>query len=194
MTQMERDFLEILRNAIHLGNFPISDIESDLETILLIAKKQNLFPFVFDAMSSFPDYEQLEIKYFNTVVAAVSSQTQRTEELLDLYRAFLTDNLSPIVLKGIICRSLYGERADFRASGDEDILIAKGDYKRAVQTLNRCGYHTVEKPDSNLDIVQEVTFSNPETSLIIELHLNPFGTYDSVRAGMNEWFRNVYDS
>jgi len=158
------------------------------------AQKQNLFPLIFDASQRLPGYERIEAQYFASVAAQVSQQAQKTADFLQLYNAFLADGLSPIVLKGIICRSLYGDRADFRPSGDEDILVSKDDYAEAIRVLNNCGYTTDEKPDKDLDLVQEVTFKSPESPLTIELHLNPFGTENNIRSSMNEWFRNVFDS
>jgi len=98
----------------------------------------------------------------------MSNQAQKTEDFLELYRAFLNDRLSPIVLKGIICRQLYGEKCNLRPSGDEDILIEKKDYGRAVLVLKKCGYASNELPDRNLDMVQDVTFESPEANLSIE--------------------------
>ncbi len=106
----------------------------------------------------------------------------------------MEDGISPIVLKGIICRTLYGDRADFRASGDEDVLITKEGYAKAIHTLNRCGYQTTDEPDSSLELIQEVTFKNPDSPLTIELHLNPFGTDDNIRTSMNEFFKNADQS
>lgn len=193
MTKAEQQFLFILKNAVHPeASFTIES--PDWNGIINTARKQNLFPLIFDASSSLPGYEEIEQSYFDSVVVQMSFQAQQSADFLSLYQSFLSEDISPIVLKGIICRSLYGERGDFRASGDEDILIAKEDYTKAVHTLNRCGYHAENTPDSDLSSVQEVTFTNPESPLTIELHLNPFGTNDHIRIRMNEWFQNVFDS
>ena len=37
------------------------------------------------------------------------------------------------MMKGLICRQLYGEYCDHRPSGDEDILIRKAEYKQVQQ-------------------------------------------------------------
>ncbi len=193
MTNTEQQFLSILKNAVHpKPSFTMDN--PDWNGIINTARKQNLFPLIFDASSSLPGYEKVETTYFDSVAAQMSKQAQQTADFLSLYQSFLEDDISPIVMKGIICRSLYGEKADFRASGDEDILIPKEDYEKAVHTLNRCGYRAENTPDSNLSSVQEVTFTNPESPLTIELHLNPFGTNDHIRVKMNEWFQNVFNS
>ncbi len=193
MTNAEQQFLSILKNAVHPES-PFTIDNPDWTDIVATARKQNLFPLIFDASSFLPGYEKVETTYFDSVAAQMSKQAQQTADFLSLYQSFLVDDISPIVLKGIICRSLYGERGDFRASSDEDILILKGDYEKAVHTLNRCGYHAENVPDSDLSSVQEVTFANSESPLTIELHLNPFGTNDHIRNKMNEWFQKVFNS
>ncbi|MCD8107080.1 MAG: nucleotidyltransferase family protein [Oscillospiraceae bacterium] len=193
MTRAESDFLSILKNVVHPEtSFVLNDPE--WSEIIAVAEKQNLSSLIFDASQDLPGHEIVEALYFEKAVAQVSIQAQKTADFLNLYKAFLEDGISPIVLKGIICRSLYGERADFRASGDEDILISKEDYAKVTHTLHHCGYHAENKPDSGLKLVQEVTFTNIDSPLTVELHLNPFGSSDHIRIKMNEWFMDVFDS
>mgnify|MGYP002120156504 CR=1 FL=1 len=44
------------------------------------------------------------------------------------------------MMKGLICRQLYGEYCDHRPSGDEDILIRKAEYKQVQQIPQEIGY------------------------------------------------------
>ncbi len=193
MTKSESDFLKILKNTVHpVDNFTLDS--PDWDEIISVARKQNLFPLVFDVAEALPRFETVEDKYFIQATGAMSGQMQKTADFLDLYKHFLSAGLAPIVMKGIICRNLYGEKADFRVSGDEDILIEKKDYKRIVTALKDCGYETEEEADSGMEVVQEVTFSSRETGLTVEVHINPFGSKNNIRDKMNEWFRNVFDS
>lgn len=200
MTETEKVFLTILRDALHPGDDTdptavISNIKPDWTAVLNTAKKQNLFPFIYDAATAYPSFasfEETHPEYFLAVTAAMTSQMQKTDAFLSLYKSFRSAGLSPITMKGIICRDLYGERADFRASGDEDILIEKKDYEKAVSVLEACGYRKEADPDKDMAVIQEVTFYNGE--LTVELHLNPFGTNSTTREKMNDWFRNVFQS
>ncbi|WP_416259162.1 nucleotidyltransferase family protein [Holdemania filiformis] len=68
-------------------------------------------------------------------------QARRTEAFLSLYRELLkVDTYYPIMMKGLICRQLYGEYCDHRPSGDEDILIRKAEYKQVQQIPQEIGY------------------------------------------------------
>ncbi|MCD8118619.1 MAG: nucleotidyltransferase family protein [Lachnospiraceae bacterium] len=194
MTETDKVFLSILRDALHPGN-EITDFETDWKAVLDTAKKQNLFPFVYDAAStyhSFTSFEDSYPEYFTAVTAAMTAQMQKTDAFLSLYRLFLSASLSPITLKGIICRNLYGDRGELRASGDEDILIEKKDYMKAVSVLESCGYQKEADPDKNMEVIQEVTFHSEK--LTVELHLNPFGINSTTRGKMNGWFRDVFRS
>lgn len=195
MTVSEENFLTILEYCIHpQQSLPVLKEPADWSAIMDAAAKQNLFPLVYDAAAQFSSFGELEDEYFASATKTLTQQMEKTSAFLELYKAFLEDGFEPIVMKGIICRSLYGTNADLRPSGDEDVLIEKKDFDRAVRILNRCGYTTDETPDKNLAIVQEVTFKNPDTILEIELHLNPFGTSDYKRVQMNEWFHDVFGS
>ncbi|MCD7757631.1 MAG: nucleotidyltransferase family protein [Clostridiales bacterium] len=201
MNKTEAIFLAILKDTIHPaattnGEYPVSDLADDgWAAVFEVARAQNLFPLVYDAAMGYPaftDFEQTHPRYFTAATASITTQMQNTEAFLALYRAFLNAGLAPITIKGLICRTLYGERADFRPSGDEDILIEKKDYEKAVGVLTACGYHCSEQPDKKLDVVQEVTFY--KENFTIELHLNPFGTETAIREKMNDWFRDVFQT
>jgi len=202
MTKTKEIFLKILKNSFHPEMASPAELESalmgegtDWESVLNVAKKQNLFPFVYDTVTGYPafsDFDAANPDNFMFTTLDVSAQMQRTEAFLHLYQAFLSHNLMPIVMKGIICRSLYGEKADFRPSGDEDILIEKRDYVKAVEILEACGYQKEADPDAKMTIIQEVTFHSE--NLTVELHLNPFGLQSAMREKMNDWFRNVFRS
>lgn len=199
MNKAEETFLVILKDAVHPSKQPSELPSQDWSAIFDVAKKQNLFPLIYDAAmqyASFNDFDSANPQYFLAATAAMTVQMKKTEQFIDLYRSFLSAGLAPIVMKGIICRSLYGERADFRPSGDEDILIDKKDYEKAVEVLNACGYQSDEQPDKALKVVQEVTFCSPDRDepLTVELHLNPFGSDSTVRDKMNDRFRNVFQS
>lgn len=197
MNESEKAFLIVLRDAVQSGNGAsiVSDLQTDWTAVLSTAKKQNLFPLVYDAATAYPsfvEFDEAHPEYFPAATASMGLQMQKTDAFLELYKFFLSADLSPITMKGIICRELYGERADFRPSGDEDILIEKKDYTKAVEVLEACGYIKEENPDKALSVVQEVTFYNRE--LTVELHLNPFGTNSTSREKMNDWFRDVFQS
>lgn len=197
MTKAEQDFITILKNAVNPDNSQSQLVVDEWGEVFSVASNQNLLPLVYDAASEysgFTEFDEAHPDYMTSTMRMLSSQVQKTSDFLLLYRAFLKAGIAPIVVKGIVCRSLYGELQDFRLSGDEDILIEKKDYESAVSVLSSCGYQTSDVADNSLSAVQEVTFYNEETGLTVELHLNPFGEDNQFRSRMNTWFRDSFST
>lgn len=169
----------------------------DWGEIFRLAKEHNVYALVFEKATEVPGF--LECPEYNSgmvkAMSQMASQMQRTDAFLELYRAFSEEGLKPIVMKGIVCRHLYGKYGDHRPSGDEDILIKKGEYELAERVLIEQGYipeyENITK--EQLEELQEVSFINKEAGLHIELHINLMGHNNDLRRQMNECFTNVFD-
>ena len=66
--------------------------------------------------------KRISVSYTHLDVYKRQMQSRKTGEFLQLYQKLAEAGLTPLVVKGLVCRSLYRE-PDYRASGDEDILI-----------------------------------------------------------------------
>lgn len=176
MNISENNFPTILKDATHPQGQLSSLVSPDWTEIFSTASKQNLLPFVYNAAAqydTFSDYDEAHPDAFVRVTSIMSRQIQKTDAFLDLYRAFIEAREPTIVLKGIICRSLYSDGQDLRVSGDEDLLVDEANFERISAILERCGYHGEEADIAHMETLQEVTFINKEASLAIELHINP---------------------
>ncbi len=197
MNASEYIFLDMLRNELHpLLAVSFSD-EIDWKSVFDTASNQNLLPLIYNAASEYPgftEFDEAHPEYMMTTMKLMGKQVQNTSDFLSLYREFLKAGIAPVVVKGIVCRNLYGELQDFRLSGDEDILIEKKEYEATASVLYSCGYQTNDVADNSLSTVQEITFYNKETGLTVELHLNPFGEDNQIRSKMNTWFRDSFNS
>lgn len=166
------------------------------EEILRMADQHNLYALVVELSSDYEEFKKSSAYHscMTRAMQQVAEQVQRTEAFLELYRAFSKSGLCPIVMKGIICRQLYGEYRDHRPSGDEDILIQKKDFELAKKILESQGYAAEREniTSEQLDELQEVSFTNTQTGLYIELHINPTGHENRLRRRMNECFTNVF--
>lgn len=185
LNQQTIHFLQILNRE------PI-DSSISWEQMSSLARKQNLLPLFFEAASFYIEYVNFPgyIKDQQDTFAMVSSQIQRTNTFLEVYEGFNKENIFPIVLKGITCRKLYGEFEDHRPSSDEDILIPKETYPTVKKVLENYGY-ICTRPNitsRQLSQLQEVSFYHPKHSLIIEVHINPFGTENKRREQLNDYF------
>lgn len=185
MTNEQTIFLNSLIN-------PIEDDLSDnvLKQVVSIAASQNVLPLVYENLNCGDKYPKLQQRVFSTVL----SQTKRTANFKKIYCKILENGIKPLVLKGIICRNLYGDLCDHRPSGDEDILVKKEDYFRLAEILVENGYIPTETvTEKTLSGKQEVTFKNPN-GLNIEVHLNIIGTENKSRRSMNKYFENAFEN
>lgn len=197
MNLFEKDFIAILKNAVHASDALVQLAVTDWKAVFAVASNQNLLPIIYnvaDGYSGFKKFDEAHPEYMMNTVRSLSRQVKNTAEFLSLYRNFINAGLSPIVVKGITCRLLYGDLQDFRPSGDEDILIDKKDFEAISAVCYSCGYKTKDATDKNLSAIQEVTFSNEDMGLTIELHLNPFGVDNQIRAKMNSWFKDSFST
>jgi hypothetical protein len=125
----------------------------------------------------------------------VAKQVEKTEMFLNLYCAFLKENLHPIVMKGIICRQLYGKYEDYRPSGDEDILVKVDDFHKVRKVMEEEGFEC-EEPNitrKQLEHIHHVEFYHKDSGFLVEVHTNIIGNENRQRAKMNSYFDNVFE-
>ena len=119
----------------------------------------------------------------------VTAQAQRTGDFLLLYRELRRRGLSPVVMKGIVCRSLY-PFPEQRPSVDEDLLIAPDAYMAYHEAFLSLGFELMEK-DISLADEAEISYRHPETHLYIELHKYPFPPDSEAYGDCNAPFANA---
>lgn len=190
------NFLSILNSMIHHTTLKLAE-PVDYAQLLSIARAHNVYALVCEKLCEDPKFKkQPEYgRYIMTTMSMVAAQAQRTSAFLELYRAFSEQGIFPVVMKGLVCRRLYGEFCDHRPSGDEDILIEKSDFEKAKAVLTALGYspEREEVTARQLDEIQEVGFRSSQTGLYIELHVNPMGYENHLRSRMNDYFRTVFE-
>lgn len=121
----------------------------------------------------------------------VTAQARSTADFLLLYRELQQRGLNPIVMKGIICRSLY-PCPEQRPSVDEDLLARPGTFLDCHNALLSLGFRVLEEgitPEN----AAEISYRHPETFLYLELHRYPFppdseayGDFNALFAGAEQ--------
>ena len=201
MERQVKNFLEIIKYAIHnpeREGLPELMEPVDFHGLAMLAKKHNLYPLFHEVICRFPEYRNQPDYEQNVYLAMtmLAQQVKKTDSFLNLYRAFLAANLHPIVMKGIICRQLYGKYGEYRPSGDEDILVRKEEFFQAKAVLEELGYEC-ERPDvteAQLELLQEVAFYEKESRFLIEVHTNVMGHENELRTRMGDCFQNVFEN
>lgn len=193
-----KNFLNILNTAINNNLLELTD--PDWDRLYEFAKHHSLLPIFYEGCNKYNEFQLVSEDYKNRIfmetIRTIMWQASRTEAFLDIYDKLNLEGITPLVLKGLICRETYGELSDHRPSGDEDIYIRKEDFEVVKDILIANGYH-MEEVDIKEEVIekaQEISFYNVYYDLHIEVHLNPMGKETNSREKMNSYFINAFDT
>ena len=195
MEALHRHFLYILKSAL-LGN-QISELDpltdKDWKELSALAVQHKVLPMVYDAVCGLP---QLQGTPFldvlkKTIRQQVVLQAQKNHGFLTLYRALQEAGVTPLVIKGIICRNLY-PKPDYRISADEDLLILPDQFPICHQILTRQGMQTTATPEQ-LENDYEIPYRGTTRPLYIELHRSLFSPEAEAYGHWNGFFADVFD-
>ena len=190
----EKNFLKVVSSVVQSTELNLEE-PIDYLKILKVSESQKLFPLVFEKLcdkKSFinsPEY----LNYSKAVMCSVVFQAQSTSKFLYLYDILQKNDLKPIVVKGIVCRNLYGKYEDHRPSGDEDIIVKKEDFFKACKILEDNGYEPSHKVSlAELENLQALSFLDSSGSHI-EVHHNPIGRENKLKNQMDSYFHDIFD-
>ena len=192
MTPTEQNFYNILSGA--LWDKPLFLDNPDYKEILDISISHHLMPLVFEKLCEDSNFKatQLYSKAKMNVMLKVMGQAQRTQIFLELYKKLNEQGIYPIVMKGIICRMLYGKYADHRPSSDEDILVLPEDFHKTCEFFKSEGYDSNMNPDEvDLNNLQAISFFNNNGGHF-EVHVNPIGKGNELSSLMDSYFHDVF--
>lgn len=188
---------QFIKKVLHSDNSFLVNDEIDWSQMIQMSKEQNLLALFLEEAIKYPAYTSRP-EYMTEIQEAMSIvdiQAKRTCEFLELYKSFVNADIHPLVMKGIICRELYGKLCDHRPSGDEDILIRVCDYIKVKNVLIAEGYmpQMEVKSQKQLENIQEVGFFHPTKDLYIEVHLNAMGRENDAHSKMSDCFKDVFE-
>ena len=103
--------------------------EAAWRELLQAAASHNILPLVADALPT-----ELPEPYQKRVRQDILAQASRSAELGLLLQHLYGRGLHPLVVKGMVCRSLYPE-PEHRPSTDEDMLIDPAEFPRLHEAL-----------------------------------------------------------
>ena len=112
-------FLKLIKSVLRANPDCYIGDGVDWSYIGKLAKEHNLFPIFVEAASKYSSYILCpeSRKEIEEALGAVAAQVRRTDAFWKLYDALVKADVYPLVLKGLICRQLYGELCDHRPSG-----------------------------------------------------------------------------
>ena len=197
MKQHEQLFLEALKAS--LDNKKVSwDFEIPQDTwrsLFELAIAQKVLPLIFEAVYACPAVRSTEFSFYNLVkrrcIENMLIQTKKTAEFLQVYQTLQENHVTPLVVKGILCRSLY-PNPDLRASADEDLLVKENEFLQSMKVLESCGLHRTE-PERDAKTADELGFLSEKGAAYIELHKSLFSTSSDLWSEMNGIFANIWE-
>ena len=153
MTNIEKRFLTAYRCA--LGDRTVTELPGEdsgwkelsapeWRKLFSIAERHRVFPMVLEAVFPALESSAAGTRYCRSLQNKAEEQTcgqaRMSAEFLKLYRFLQRNGLSPLVMKGMICRNLY-PNPEQRSSSDEDLLIPEAYYDRYHEALLAYGLH-----------------------------------------------------
>ncbi len=192
---MEKSYLLLLaalRAAIKDDTFPEKITQEELIALYRLSKSHDVLPLVTEALWKTGAIDEKKLALFiSGAKKAIVGQAQRTGSFLLLYTSLQEKGLSPAVLKGIVCRSLY-PIPEQRPSIDEDLLVAPEEFSSLDKALQEYGM-TPEKRNEDDITPDERAYSDSNGSLVIEVHTTPFSTENIAYCELNTLFAGALD-
>ncbi len=189
LTRAQSLALSALR--VHLGTqtpdtpTPYADATTLSDTLTLASAHKNL-PLIYEGLFTLypptpddaPQWSALMREYRRRTYADVIGQTSRTLSFLRLYETMHENGISPLVMKGIICRTLY-PKPDHRPSSDEDLLVRPAQFAACEALFFSLGAKPLQPIADETEIPKERGYLFPD-NLYIELHTALFAGDDGV--------------
>lgn len=160
-----------------------------------LADAHRVMPMIYQAVYSCPAAQQepadLLAPFKRRAMHDVIVQTQRTQAFFEVYDALCAAGITPVVVKGIVCRELY-PNPDQRMSGDEDLLLPRSQLRSCHRKLLELGFQTDGDEDATAQ-AYETTFRSTRAPLVIEVHSSLFPPEDGAYGNLAALFDTVFD-
>ncbi len=138
-------FIDILRSAMTQTSCDMIEGLStqDWEKIYDISQKQQLAPMIYQQIFSMNHFK-IVIQGFSSsgredTIDQAGNQARKSILFLMLFDKMRQNGLTPLIVKGIVCRDLY-PNPDLRTSNDEDLYIPRDQFEKMDEFLQAEGF------------------------------------------------------
>lgn len=196
MNSITKLFLEALKASLHGQSLSWDKVctGDDLQQILELSSRQMLLPMIYESIRQCPDWQilppQVDLQIRMSVVRAAVQQAAGTQRFLKLYEEMSEIGLTPLVVKGIVCRNLY-PNPDERISSDEDLYVSEEQLGRIRDFLMGNGfiYEDEGKPEEHMN---EFTYRRKD-GLYLEVHRRLFSKDSSAYGDWERFFSHAHE-
>lgn len=190
MEKLHRQFLNLLNSSIH-GTEPQISEPVDWQELYNLSVNHMIAPVLYESAYRCENFnnadEELKQKWRKQTIATCMFQLRNNAELAKIYSALEQNNVHPLLVKGLVCRSLY-KNPDIRISSDEDMLVRETEWDVCEKTLSDLGLVSDENEG------QVVTWSKPGTQVHLEVHRTLFPENSAAYGHLNEAFKDVFNN
>ena len=197
MKPEEQLFLEALKASLNntTVTWTTALTNEEWQSLFALAESHKVLPLIFDAVYSCPAAVAAEGQLFAAIkrrtLTLTLNQVQKTAEFLSLYQKFQKVGVTPIVVKGLICREIY-PKPDLRISSDEDLLTTDEDFVKAIEVLKSCDMKPREA-DAIDETAEEIGFIAEKGLSYIELHRRLFSEKSEAYGDLNRYFDDCFE-
>lgn len=185
MEQYEKQLLAAVRAFLRREPSPaLLTEQADWVRLWRLAGEQSVLPMAADALADCPD---LPGAVRREAMLSVMAQVRAADAFTRRYAALEQAGLTPLVVKGAVCRGLY-PKPDLRPSADEDLLAPPGQARNIAALLERAGM-TVENPDAE----QVIACRDGASGLYLEVHGTLFPALSEAYGSWNRFFNGAFD-
>ena len=196
MNAINQMFLEALaaslRGACVQWENPLS--AQDWAALFGLAQEHQVLPMIFEAVYACPAASSADVQLMQLAkrqtMQSVMMQAMKTGELFALVKHLQAAGVTPCVVKGVVCRSLYPS-PDHRISGDEDVLIPLEQFERCHEAMLTFGMRLAD-PQQDILTAHEVPYGKPGSPLYIELHKHLFPPESDAYGDFNRFFADAH--
>ena len=198
MNSIEELFLQALRASLknESVNWDAPLSTGDWNGLYRLSEMHKVIPMIFEAVCRCPAAKEADrqvIELFKMrAIQAVSAQAVKTDGFMRLYRYLKDAGLTPTVVKGIVCRSLF-PNPDYRISSDEDILVPQEQFISCCEAMTKFGMIN-SNPEQDINSAYEITFVSKDSPLRIELHRQLFPPESEAYGELNGFFGDSLDN
>lgn len=182
---MNSELITLLKDA--RLNHTSESIKLDYQKLFDLANQHQISALIYNQIYNFDDFpEEIKQRWKRDALKINAFQTRKTMKILQVYRQFLKQGLKVLIVKGLVCRSLYPQ-PDNRQSNDEDLYVQKEEYEAVKDILLENNFTVVSE---NGDVT---TFIDPSSGLSIELHTALFSLESKAYGNYQRYFDCAFD-
>ena len=160
--------------------------------LISLAREHSVLPLFYDGIYRCNAFQKTGMAYAAQLkgmsIQSAFLQIQKTQSFLEVYRKLGDEGLRPVVVKGLVCRSLY-PNPDLRSSNDEDVYVPATEYGRYHELLTSYGYEL--RGDEEAD--GEAEYVNQREGLMIEVLRDLMDAELGVLMDMNVLFDGAFE-